>query len=499
MSSTEPLEIPWRRLDRKMLLIEPVRAVKDFLPVIIGFLILGSGSWTDAPWQLAAVVFPIVWGVLRYYTTWFRVSEGRLELRRGLINRQRRSTPLERIRSVDLTSTLLHRVMGLTSMRIGTGTTSIGDDDLALDGLSTEAAAILRAELLAHGAAPPPVAEGEPGDPDAEVVPEPLAPPTEVVARLNPTWARYAPLTTVGLLAPLALVGGGFHLVSQYELGDELDAVAVRFAAGVVVALAATVVLVLALVVPVANYLMVNWGFTLTREPDAWGVRRGLFTTRQTHLDRTRVAGLDLAEPLPLRLAGGARLDAIALGTKLLSDDSAVLLPAAPRRVVDEVGSAVLGTSVPVGAPLGPHGAAATRRRWTRALVPAAMFVAAAVAGWLAGILPAWTLGPVAVVPLAAAVLAADRSRTLGHALADGHLVVRSGSLTCSRQALATPRIIGWKLRSTWFQRRVGLVTLVATTAGGPQSITALDIPAEDAVDVATAAIPGLVSQFVVS
>ena len=59
--------------------------------------------------------------------------------------------------------------------------------------------------------------------------------------------------------------------------------------------------------------------------------------------------------------------------------------------------------------------------------------------------------------------------------------------------------MFGWKLRSTWFQRRVGLVTLVATTAGGPQSITALDIPAEDAVDVATAAIPGLVSQFVVS
>ena len=56
--------------------------------------------------------------------------------------------------------------------------------------------------------------------------------------------------------------------------------------------------------------------------------------------------------------------------------------------------------------------------------------------------------------------------------------------------------MIGWNLRSTWFQRRAGLTMLVATTAGGSQSVTAIDVPEDEALDVARAAVPGLVDQF---
>ncbi len=58
--------------------------------------------------------------------------------------------------------------------------------------------------------------------------------------------------------------------------------------------------------------------------------------------------------------------------------------------------------------------------------------------------------------------------------------------------------MIGWNLRSTWFQRRAGLTMLVATTAGGSQAVTAIDVPEGDALEVATAAVPGLVEQFLV-
>jgi putative membrane protein len=56
--------------------------------------------------------------------------------------------------------------------------------------------------------------------------------------------------------------------------------------------------------------------------------------------------------------------------------------------------------------------------------------------------------------------------------------------------------VIGWNLRSSWFQRRAGLTMLVATTAGGSQSVTAIDVPEADAVEVARAGVPGLVEQF---
>ena len=56
--------------------------------------------------------------------------------------------------------------------------------------------------------------------------------------------------------------------------------------------------------------------------------------------------------------------------------------------------------------------------------------------------------------------------------------------------------MIGWNLRATWFQRRVGLTDLVATTAGGRQSVRVLDLPADDAVALAREAQPGLLEQF---
>ncbi len=64
------------------------------------------------------------------------------------------------------------------------------------------------------------------------------------------------------------------------------------------------------------------------------------------------------------------------------------------------------------------------------------------------------------------------------------------------RDVLATDAIIGWNLHSTWFQRRAGLITLVATTAGGSQSVTVIDVPEEIAVEVAATAVPGLLDQF---
>ena len=74
--------------------------------------------------------------------------------------------------------------------------------------------------------------------------------------------------------------------------------------------------------------------------------------------------------------------------------------------------------------------------------------------------------------------------------------MARSGSLARRREALAAPSVIGWNLRATWFQRRAGLTDLVATTAGGRQSVRVLDLPEPTAVALAATAQPGLLDQF---
>jgi putative membrane protein len=61
---------------------------------------------------------------------------------------------------------------------------------------------------------------------------------------------------------------------------------------------------------------------------------------------------------------------------------------------------------------------------------------------------------------------------------------------------LRADAVIGWNLTTSLFQRRVGLTTLVATTAGGRQHYSIPDVTDGEAIRVARAAVPGLVEQF---
>jgi putative membrane protein len=124
------------------------------------------------------------------------------------------------------------------------------------------------------------------------------------------------------------------------------------------------------------------------------------------------------------------------------------------------------------------------------------LLVVAAAAVLLADV-PAAVLLPVALLLLPAAALARDRSRSLGHALVEGHVVARSGSLVRRREVLGVGHVISWTVRDTWFQRRQGLVTLEATTAGGRQRVTVLDVPEGAGLDLTAGSTPGLLAAFV--
>lgn len=471
----------WQRLDPRMLLVHPVRELVRFLPALVAVYVVGSRS--GGTWQLLGVVVPVVLGLLRYLTTRFRVTGGRIELRRGLLNRHVLSAQLDRVRTVDVSASLIQRLLGLTTVRVGTGTASTDDDErLDLDGLPRERAQRLRDTLLHAG--------GTAGTAD----PPATAPLT---LRLDPRWVRYAPLTSTGLVATAAAFGAASQLLDNLDAFGRVDPSSWSLSGALAVALPAGVLAVLVLVslLAMAGYVVTNWRFRLSHAAGAWRASRGLLTTRETSIDDERIAGLSVAEPAGLRLARAARLTAIVTGLGRTQQASAVLVPPAPRRVVDDVATQVLGVDAPVRAPLQGHGPAATRRRWTRALLLPTLLLLLTIAAVTTGAGPAWLLVP-AVALLAGALLAADRSAGLGHALAAGHVVARSGSLLRRRDLLGCEHVIGWTWRATYLQRRVRLTTLRATTAGGRQAVAILDLPESDSLRLARRATPGLVDQF---
>jgi putative membrane protein len=476
----------WQRLDPRMLLVHPVRDFVRFLPAVVGFLLFGRSSDSGGWWAVVGVGIPVLLGISRYVTTSYRINGGRVEVRHGLLNKRVLSAPLDRVRTVDLTASPIHRLLGLVTLRIGTGQSAAkGEERLALDGLSAPAAAALRERLL-H-LTPAVDSEGRGA----------VRPPREVL-RLDPAWVRFAPFTSTGIAIAGAAVGLLFQSLHTFEFAPsiDLDRVA-RLGLALLLVGGFVALLVTICILAVIGYLLANFGFQLTHTgaEGSWHLRRGLFTTRETTLDDARVSGVSIGEPLGLRLAGGARLAAIVTGLDKKQQGSSLLVPPAPRREVDRVAVEVLGVAAPVHARLVRHGRSAHRRRWTRAMVPAAVIATGAVVAAYA--VSSWFVTVAVAALLTGAGLAHDRWLGLGHTLVDGHLVARSGSINRRREALHTPSVIGWNLRATWFQRRVGLTDLVATTAGGRQSVEVIDLDDAGATALATAATPGLLEPFV--
>jgi putative membrane protein len=477
----------WQRLDPRMLLVHPVIELRRFVVPLIGVFLFGATQGGGGAFAgVAAIGIPVAIGVVRYLTTSYRIADGRIELQRGLLNRQRLSTPLDRVRTVDLTASVVHRLLQLSTVGIGTGTAAT-DERLELDALATSDAIALRDRLLAGAAARAEVEHDGAGDV--------VLPAARPVAAFSPRWLWYAPFSSTGLVIVGGILGGLGQLAGEYDVDIEVDE-NLAAPSGVVIAGAVVAVLLVALAITVVGYLVANGGLALTRQPGSWHLRRGLLTTRETSIDVDRVAGVAIGEPAALRLARGARLSAIVTGLDRTESGSEVLVPPAPAAVARTTAAAVLGTTAPVESALVGHGPAAVRRRYVRALLPAALLDLVLVLAVLAGLSP-WLL-LLAAVPVAAAVaLAADRTRSLGHALPGEHLVARSGSLLRRRDILGCEHVIGWTFRDTWFQRRAGLTTLEATTAGGHGRVTVLDVPTEDAVGVAATVNPELLSPFV--
>ncbi|MFJ8647646.1 PH domain-containing protein [Streptomyces sp. NPDC093546] len=246
------------------------------------------------------------------------------------------------------------------------------------------------------------------------------------------------------------------------------------------------------------------WGYRAAwTDGDTLTVRRGLLTTRSVALERSRLHGVLLREPLLLRAAGGASAAAVAggLGDKEEAHARGALLPPAPRGEALRVLAGALRIPVRLvdAVPLTPHPRAALRRRTTRgmllAVLPAtlALLVLGAVltpvflhAAWM------YALGATAVTVL----LARDAYASLGHAVHGSHLLVRSGTFSRDTLALERSGIVAWTFSTSPFGHRAGLVTLTAAVAAGAHAYPVRDVAADDAVALAVAARPGILEEF---
>jgi len=505
----------WQRLTPRNLLLYPVRTLGQLLvPLAIAFFGFGrddSGSFMLGPETfvvIAAVAGAL--GVIPWLTTYYRLTETQIQVRRGLLNRKLLTAPLGRVRSVDLESKLMHRVLRLSKVSIGTGVDSTKID---LDALSVDQAGQLYDYLMARkrqlsdagSSSDSTSTAGEQAGSSRQAGTAPVddadAPDVEL-ARIDWSWLRYAPFSLASLVvvAGIGAVAGQFmgeiDVTVQASSAQELYDWFTGQALLILALLTAVAVLIGWLLLSTLTYIISWWNLRLTRMGEGTlRLKRGLLTTNSTSVEEAKIRGVSMTEPALLRLVKGAEL--FTLSTGVGDGGQTKVLPPCPRAVAVRVGHEVLEEQGALTISLRRHGPAARRRCYIRGfwatLVPTVGIIVPTwwfdwpwwvpllvFAVWLAGSLP----------------LAEMEYRTLGHGQTQACVVSRHGALGRSREVLERAGVIGWVIQQSFFQRRVRLATLVATTAAGSESVSIRDIPLDDAVALAASTTPEAVGEF---
>lgn len=493
----EPAEVPWQRLHSRVVWVDAVRLLISLIPGSIATFVFELDTDSGPIWQLLIIsglgLLGSIGDLQRWMKTRYRITGQRIERRTGWLVRKYRFVPLDRVRSVDITGKLRHRLAGLRVVHIASGE---ADTSLKLDAVSKEAAAELKEYLLRGGSI------------DAPVEPAKAAPARQqtVLAELRWSWILY------NLVNVWAFVGAGAFLVSLYFglrlIGVDLLNVIRSLADWESLGLGWTIVVgvcasfVLGVGCLAVGFVTDNWNFRLVRESTEHGTAllttKGLFNTREVYREDARLRGVQLNEPLFWRWVGLSETEVISTGLQgSLSSEPAQILPRGPISEAHRVAALLLRDGVrPLEAQVRPHPPAALCRRLFWAAISAA--VIAGVLAWLGeeAIVPAstWLVG-VALVPvfLAAGVVA---FRSLGHTNIGGYLVVRSGVLRRSTSALQHPAVIGWELRQSLLQRWLGLMSVGVSTAAGSRFYEAPDIAADEAAQFAFDATPQLLEEF---
>ena len=335
------------RLSPLKLLLDPVKAVgQAVVPVVIALVGISRSDTRFWPIIFPLVVLgPLVLGALPWLTTHYRLTDTQIQVRSGILNKKTSTAPLDRVRSVDLEASLLHRILGLQKVQIGTG---VDDDRITLDALAAADAQTLRTTLLTRRAVaeqravPTDVGRPDglsPDGPDGPTHPVAAAPPVTApavpLARIDWSWLRFAPFS----LGRLVLLFGGLGVLSQFAddlpIWNEETATSAwqwltQFAVAAIALVLSVSALALWLVVSVAGYVLQWWGFRLVREHGSLHLTSGLVTTRSISVEEAKVRGVEMTEPVLMRLVGGAELSTLATGVE---DGVTQVLPPCPRGV----------------------------------------------------------------------------------------------------------------------------------------------------------------------
>jgi putative membrane protein len=476
----------WKSLDRRTVLAFPFAQGGPAIVVIL-IAVVAGGRIEGLLIRLAATVGLLaIGGAVHLLRFRYRVADGRLETRSGLLGRDSKVINVDRIRGIEIEAKFAHRLMGVCALRIdhpGSGRGRRGD---RIDAISHAEAARLREQLL-HSRWPARDANADPLASDG-LGQNPVTAGIDdaTILTLPRKWLLFAPFSArLLLIGPSALLVGvnylgdaGVRIEKVLRPGEDLrhwwpvGVVAIAFAIAIGSVLAAAV-----------QYS----GWTIRERGHDIVVTRGLLTRRVVAIERRRMRGTVLREPILGRAVHAAALQVVISG--ITGAVHSTLVPLGPRAALLDFGHRFVSRAPA----LQSHPRRALGRRLRRTLLPCAVLATATCVVAIAQ-------HPTAALALGVATVVAGGLglawgvglyRALGHAIDDQVLVSRLGWGVRRTETVQRDQPIGIRVRQSLLARRAGVATMeVALVARGHTTIS--DMAADEVVELAASLIPAL-------
>lgn len=287
----------------------------------------------------AIVALSVVSSVITWRTRTWELTDAGIMLRSGLVTSKQLQVPYEHIHTVNMSSNLVERVLGLMTLDLDTGAASSEGEATRIRGLQAGMAEALREELFrrkaamladqgldARAAAADASAEADDGASPTAPAPSPDACYTLTTAQLV-----FAALTEARVVAQAAafliLIVQGINLLQEsalVNLSDVAGDIAVLPVALLVGAVA--LLFALALVVGFAvSFVMSLIGFAGYRAERAGGrisVERGLLSRTSHTVALERIQSISIRQGIIRQLIGYAEVRASVVGAIGSSDET---------------------------------------------------------------------------------------------------------------------------------------------------------------------------------
>lgn len=465
-----------RRLHPLSLLFALLQQLRAFAVPLAVLLVTGRGS--GAVWiGLGSIAVLTLVAIAQYLTYRYRMDADGIVIRSGVLQRTRRDIPYERIHTVNLHQTLLHRLAGVTDVRLESAGSK--EAEAVMRVLSITEARAIEGIIRERGQArrqDPHDAVALEADSDVPL----LTLDTAEIVRLGLISNR-------GMVVVAAIVGLAWQFVDEDRITSEyaLGAIAFMRSTGdrlferlhdtASLAIAGTLLLsalvVFVRVLSVSLALLQFHGFTLTEAGRQLRVERGLLSRIRNQLPRRRIQAWRIDETLLHRWFGRQtlRVDSAAGG-----EGEHGVRHLAPVATPDNVRTLIGhlrpddGWPPPEWLPLHP-------RAWRRLFVVPSLLVATAAA------LLALRYGPVGLTLLAFLPLLVVRARRLarfsGYAVTPRSIAVRWGWLNRRWGLVDIRKLQALRVTQSPLDRRHGMATIWFDTAGAGAADGVLRIP----------------------